>query len=247
MNDSLERFAEETRRVTRVYEGRQGDHDLYARHRPEVILQRATLLSAFSRALREAGFLPLKDRRILEVGCGRGEWLAELEAMGAERKNLAGIDLFVPVLELARARLAERRSATGELLAPGAEIVHGNAAALPWPDATFELVYQVTMFTSILDPEVRRAAAREMLRVTKPGGVLLWYDFIYDNPKNPNVRGLSPRAVRALFPGCSAQFRRLTLAPPLHRRLARWPLWLRATLEAARVLDTHCLAVLKPG
>ena len=52
---------------------------------------------------------------------------------------------------------------------------------------SFDFVFQSTVFTSILDSEVRKEVAGEMLRVLKPGGVILWYDFHVNNPRNPDV------------------------------------------------------------
>ena len=41
------------------------------------------------------------------------------------------------------------------------------------------------------------------------------------NPTNPQTRGVRPAEIRQLFPGCSFKFERITLAPPITRRLAR--------------------------
>src|SRR3989442_4123843 len=86
------------------------------------------------------------------------------------------------------------------------------------PDATSDMVLQSLLFTSILDGEVRRAVAREMLRVVRQDGWILWYDFHVDNPWNPDVRRVGRREMAALFPGCHIELQRLTLAPPLSRR-----------------------------
>jgi hypothetical protein len=58
-----------------------------------------------------------------------------------------------------------------------------------------------------------------MMRVVLPGGGLLWYDFRYDNPSNPDVRGVPASRVQALFPGLEGRLYTLTLLPPLARRL----------------------------
>jgi len=51
----------------------------------------------------------------------------------------------------------------------------------------------------------------------RPGGGVLWYDFTVNNPRNPDVRGVPIRRVRALFPQGRMQAQRVTLAPPIAR------------------------------
>jgi hypothetical protein len=84
-----------------------------------------------------------------------------------------------------------------------------------------------------------------MLRVLAAGGAILWYDFFVDNPANPNVRGVRRREVEALFPGCRAELRRATLAPPLARRVVPVSWTLGTVLESLRVFDTHYLGVIR--
>ena len=101
----------------------------------------------------------------------------------------------------------------------GADIRTGNAANCHGPTRSFDIVSQFTVFTSILSPELRRAIAAEMIRVTRPGGVVLWYDFRVNNPRNDQVRRVGARELRELFPGCEVHLRPTTLAPPVARRL----------------------------
>ena len=53
-----------------------------------------------------------------------------------------------------------------------------------------------------------------MLRVVKPQGLILWYDFRYNNPRNPNVQGIGATEIRGLSPGRQVELRKVTLAPP---------------------------------
>lgn len=228
----------ERERAVAAYGGRTGQ-ERYARHRPEVILERANLCTAIGRALGRSKALPLDQTRILDVGCGRGDWLVEFEAMGAERSRLSGIDIFEPSIREAQRKLGMPGSGGAELLV---------ATGLPWPwaDGTFDVTTQFTVFTSILDESVRAETAREMLRVTRPQGLILWYDFLIDNPSNADVRGVRASEIRKLFPDCEIHLQKMTLAPPLHRRLKRLPMWIRAALGAARFLDTHYFGVIRP-
>ena len=110
----------------------------------------------------------------------------------------------------------------------------------------FDVVFQSTVFSSVLSAPVREVIAREMTRVLKPNGVVLWYDFAFDNPKNKNVAGMKRDEVARLFPGAALDVRRVTLAPPLARQLVPRS-WLVATLlERVRLLNTHLLIAIRP-
>lgn len=219
-------LAENARRATAL------PADFYSPARPANLFLRHGQERALRAALGSTALLPLAGRTILEVGCGHGTWLHRFATFGAHRTDLHGLDLDAT-------RLATARS-------PSLTLVRGDAAALPWVDGHFDLVLQSTVFTSILDDAVRRAAAAEMRRVVRPGGTLLWYDFRVDNPRNPHVRGISGRALRDLFPGCAVHCRRVTLAPPLARGLVPRSWTLATILEAMGWLNTHLFAVIRP-
>jgi ubiquinone/menaquinone biosynthesis C-methylase UbiE len=185
------------------------------------------------RLLSRSGCFPLTETRILDIGCGGGGWLVDFESWGATQSNLAGIDLDPPRVEQARMRLR------------AADIREGDASALPWEDGSFDLIVQGTVFTSILDAAMRHAVAREMTRLLAPGGAVLWYDFRYDSPRNPDVRGVRAGEIRELFPELGGRLHRVTLAPPLSRRLAPRAWSVARLLESLRVLNTHYLALLR--
>jgi hypothetical protein len=76
---------------------------------------------------------------------------------------------------------------------------------------------------------------------------VLWYDFTVDNPRNPDVRGVPPGRVRQLFPAGRIDVRRVTLAPPLARRVVRWHPALYTAFNALPLLRTHALCwIAKP-
>ncbi len=220
--------------------------DYYSLTRPAVLFFLQHRTRAVLAALQRARQFPLGDRRILEVGCGRGDWLLDFEAWGAARSRLAGIDLDAARGGVARTRLCAERDASGAVLSPGADIRIGDAAHLPWDAGSFDIVVQSTVFSSVLDAGTRRAMAAEMSRVLAPRGIVLWYDFFVNNPINRNVRGVRAGEIRQLFPGCDVSLSRLTLASPLARRLVPSSWVLASLLERARLLNTHYLAVIRP-
>jgi SAM-dependent methyltransferase len=192
--------------------------------------------------LRRAGCLPLCSRRILEIGCGDAHWLAELRLFGADPSKMAGIDLHAARIERARKRFAAEPAPIAESR-PDFRI--GNATNLPWPDSSFDLVLQSTVFSSILSEEVQSIVAREILRVLAPGGLLLWYDFRIGNPWNPQLRGISGVRLKRLFPDCEIRKHIVCLAPPLSRWLTPRS-WLATTLlSAIRLLNTSYVATIR--
>ena len=225
----------EADRIRAEYDRRQREipSDFYAFDRAPNLF----FLHGRERALRDLlgqnGLLPLTGKRLLEIGCGNGEWFSTFQRLGLARPDLAGIDLDQSRIDGARR------------VAPEADLRAGDATKLPWPDSSFDLVFQSTVFSSILDESMRREVAAQMLRVLKPGGAILWYDFSFDNPRNPAVRGVRKAQVAALFPQLKATFTRVTLAPPLARRLVPLSWTVSSLLESLKLLNTHLLAILR--
>lgn len=184
--------------------------------------------------LGREGMTPLANVRVLEVGCGAGQWLRDLVRWGARPEQVFGVEL-----------LADRVADARRSVAPGVTVQQGDLAALPFADASFDLVLQSTVFTSILDPERRRRSAQEMRRVMRPGGMILWYDFHVDNPRNPNVRKVTASELVALFPGCAVRSEKITLAPPLARLVAPLSSHLYNIITTLTPLRTHTLAAIR--
>lgn len=222
-------------RIRAEYErrAREVPDDFYATDRPANLFLRQGQERALVRLLNRGGLVPLRGKRLLDVGSGTGQWLSLFESHGMVRGDLAGIDLDPARVEECRARL------------PGLDVRCGDASRLPWRDGTFDLVSQFTVFTSILDDALKQRIAADMLRVLKPGGHVVWYDFAFDNPKNKQVKGVGRRELERLFPGCEIHAERATLAPPLARRLVplAWPI--AAVLEELRLLNTHWMALIR--
>ena len=110
-----------------------------------------------------AATLDLKpEDDLLDVACGWGEFLA---VHASQARHVAGIDISGEKVTLARQRLADR------IAAGTAEVVQGDAAALPWKEGTFSAVTCMDAFAFFPAPE--RVLA-EVLRVLRPGGRMLW-------------------------------------------------------------------------
>jgi len=94
-----------------------------------------------------------RHARVLEVGCGTGLILARVGRVAA---RAVGIDISPGMLRAARRR--------------GLHVVQGVATALPFADASFDLVYSFKVLAHV--PEIETALA-EMGRVCAPGGTVL--------------------------------------------------------------------------
>ena len=184
--------------------------------------------------LRRVGINSLHARRVLEVGSGRGDILIEYLGYGANSNDLVGIDLLLDHLSQARIRL------------PDLQLLCADGRSLPFSDKCFDVVVQYTVFTSVLSDHARRKLAAEMLRVVKPEGLIVSYDFWPNNPGNPDVRGLKFSQIRTLFPNCHYDLQRIVLAPPISRRIAPFSSLVCQALERLPFLCTHFLVGIMP-
>jgi SAM-dependent methyltransferase len=176
----------------------------------------------------------LHDQTILEVGCGTGGNLRRFIKWGAHPENVAGLDLLQDNIDRSR-----------RLCPNGVSLSVGNAAQTPFPDSSFDLVVQITVFSSILESGLKQRIAKEMLRVLKADGAILWLDFFLNNPRNSDVRGVGRAEIRNLFPDCEVKLRRVNLAPPLVRLLAPSSPLLCCVLSGLTFFDTHYLGLLQ--
>jgi ubiquinone/menaquinone biosynthesis C-methylase UbiE len=177
---------------------------------------------------------PLDNKRLLEIGCGTGINLLQLIRLGFQPENLFANDILTERIDVAKKKLPNL-----------VNFYKGDILQLNLNSEYFDIVFQSMVFSSILDKEFRAQLAKKMWDWTKPGGGILWYDFIYNNPKNKDVSGISLKEVRKLFPSKDFHFCRLTLAPPFSRFITRVHPSLYTLFNSIYILRTHVLCFIK--
>jgi SAM-dependent methyltransferase len=228
--------SDETRAIAERYARRSGA-DRYSALRPEVWQTLHERQRALMGLFAAQGVVDVSGLRLTEVGCGAGGNLLELLRLGFAPQHLTGIEL-----------LPDRHAQARQVLPAATAVLCADATAAAIEPASQDLVLLSTVFSSLLDDAFQQRLADALWAWLKPGGAVIWYDFTYDNPRNPDVRGVPMARVRALFPQARISHRRVTLAPPLARAVCRWhPGWY-GVFNVLPLLRTHVLAwIAKPG
>lgn len=182
----------------------------------------------------QLGWTDLSAKRLVEVGCGTGGNLLELLRIGFQPDLLTGLEL-----------LPERAHQAQRVLPAELSIFEGDALAAPMELESQDVVFQAVVFSSLLDDDFQKKMAERMWSWVRPGGGVLWYDFIYNNPSNLDVRGVPLRRVRELFPDADMSVRRVTLAPPVSRRVCRIHPAAYHLFNALPLLRSHVLCWLE--
>lgn len=99
---------------------------------------------------------------VLDVGCGSGFPLIELAERLGPRAAAHGIDPWTGALARAAEKIASRKT-------PGVHLHEGSANAMPFDDASFDLIVSNLGLNNFDD---RAGAIRECRRVLRPGGTI---------------------------------------------------------------------------
>lgn len=196
---------------SRYYDEHKADrNDLLGN--PEVAFQTFAFDRANIRALQRLD-LDRSTARILDVGCGSGAGLIQFLRLGFQQTLMSGVDI------------SEDRIAGAKTVMPLADLRCESADAMSYADGTFDLVFESTMFVLLPSEDTARGIAREMIRVTRPGGYLMLIDWRYGKPGSDVYKAMSPRRIAELFDvGGSTRVvcrERGALVPPVGRFLSR--------------------------
>ena len=115
---------------------------------------------------------------VLDVGCGRG-----LMLVGAAQRltfgTAVGVDLWRAEDQTGNTADAARENARRAGVAERVRIETGDARALPFADATFDVVLSHWVVHNLPDAADRSRALDEMVRVLRPGGALVLADIAH--------------------------------------------------------------------
>ncbi len=124
---------------------------------------------------------------VLDVGCGTGFVLGRIRAEAADHgKSIGktiGLDLAGGMIERARNRR-------------GIRTLVGDAVTLPFIDQYFDVVVATDVVRFVADPE---RFVRELVRVTQPGGTIVFELVAHSGGKRPRAKGLPPESLLRQF------------------------------------------------
>lgn len=116
------------------------------------------------------------DENVLDVGCGRG-----LLLVGAAKKaasgSATGIDIWSTEDMGGNSEVATRSNLELEGVASRCTLISMPAQEMPFPDASFDVIVSNLCLHNIYDKPTRQKALDQMIRVLKPGGVMLVSDY----------------------------------------------------------------------
>jgi ubiquinone/menaquinone biosynthesis C-methylase UbiE len=230
---TFDNLSHESERVRNVYKDRAKNSryaGLYGYFNSANLFRLQTVERALLALLRQHNLTDLSPLHVLDVGCGSGSQLMRWISYGVLPEHSAGLDLMDDRIQRAQ-----------QILPTSVDVRQGDASKLPYNDQHFDIVSQFMLLSSILDKETRCKIAAEMLRVVRPGGIIISYDF-WINPTNPNTTGIKPAEIRQLFPNCRYVFRCVTLAPPIAQFVVPKAWFAARMLENLRFLNSHYLS-----
>lgn len=227
---------EERERLRRTYDAYRSDPYYRAiwRESPAAREMGRRKWALVARVLSGAGF-DARSARVLDLGSMTGEDGARFRDLGVSPERLFALDLLESHARRAREAF------------PWMNAIVGDAADLPFPPGRFDLVYQSTMLSSVLDAGRRARILREVGRVLAPGGIFLSYDTRYPNPWNRQTRPLRLSELRRALAHWILRAWSATLIPHLQRALLPISAFLCRALEALPPLRSHLLVLaIKP-
>lgn len=115
------------------------------------------------------------DEAVLDMGCGRGAVLTAV-ARRLTTGRVTGVDIWSTMDQSGNARAVTLRNASLEGVRDRVQIETGDMRALPYQDATFDLVVSSMAIHNIRSNAERKRAIVEGFRVLKPGGRIVIAD-----------------------------------------------------------------------
>ena len=139
------------------------------------------------------------NERVLDMGCGRG-----LLLIGAAKRlpygRAVGVDHWSQVDQSQNSRETTLANAQAEGVADSIEIHDGDMRALPFPDASFDVVVASLSIHNIESDQGRQQAFQEIQRVLKPNGRMAIMDIFYVKQMAAQARQSGLQNVKVSLP-----------------------------------------------
>ena len=120
-----------------------------------------------------------------------------------------------------------------------------DARKLNFDENYFDIITVFTFFSSLLNENYQNEVSKELIRVLKPKGLIVFYDLRYNNPFNPNVVGITKSRLNDIFKNKLVDYDLLTLIPPLARSLGTLNYLLYKTLSYIPFFKSHYFAIIQ--
>lgn len=188
---------------------------------------------AIIRMLEKHNFADIKKKKIIDIGCGNGSLIRFFSDCRCSHEGLYGIDLREDIIM------------QGKNINPSIDISTSNAEELSFSESSFDIVCLQTVFSSVENVKMREKIVERINYLLKPNGLIIWYDFRYNNPKNPNVQGVTKKEISDLFKLYDISLKKITTIPLLQRKLPYqlWPL-LGVISQLLPFLKSHYIGIL---
>jgi len=152
----------------------------------------------------------LENKRILDFGIGEGKNISIFYKLGLRPEDIFGTDILFY-------RLKKIKDFYNNI-----DISQSEGQFLPYKNNSFDIVSQFVVFSSILNDNVCRNIAAEMLRVLKDDGMIIWYDSHGGNMMSEHTRSYSEKQIKEFFPNCRYEFKRIIPHSQLSLRLGKY-------------------------
>ncbi len=117
-----------------------------------------------ARELRQSGGDTENGLTLLDIGCGTGASLIDFKKMFGRAVKVTGVDVVHLQIDLAKEKIKQH--------GVWAEVAYYDGLHLPFPDASFDVVYTSDVLGHVTDV---RAWLQDIARILKPGGLLAMF------------------------------------------------------------------------
>jgi ubiquinone/menaquinone biosynthesis C-methylase UbiE len=231
----MKSYDKEVNRINNIYSSYIDHEKIYSRWSIKnygnqfIIDEKSNVL----RSLLKTSNLKLQNGKLLEVGCASGSIIDFLLSLGAKKNNICGIDI------------RPDRVKDAKKFFPDIKIKEMDARNMKFPKHSFDFISVSTLFSSVIDKEIRFQIASEISRVLKPSGIIIYYDLRFNNPYNSNIIGIDKKEINNLFPDMKKKIKKITLLPPLARRLGKTTPYLYPLFSMIPLLKSHYVGLFK--